>query len=114
LLIFIYLQYANKIDIFVLPFITTIIGFFSFSIYPLSTNLICENLKKSEIIKGIELVMISYGIGSIIGPVYVSCSMRIFGPIGYYIAYATLTFLLLTGTIIFHTLSKSRKKLYNI
>jgi MFS family permease len=108
LIIFMYLQYTNKIGVFLLPVVTAIVGIFSFSIYPLSTHLICENLKKSEIIKGIELVMISYGVGSIIGPLYIAYSMRIFGPMGFYIAYATLTGLLFISTIILHKTKKKR------
>lgn len=104
--LFIYWQYSNKIFFSTLPFISVIIGVFSFAIYPLSTHLICDSLKKNEIIKGIELVMVSYGIGSIIGPVYIAWCMKIFGIGGYFIGYVALSIFLFISNII---LRKNRK-----
>lgn len=99
LAIFIYLQYNNNISISMLPIVSAIMGIFSFSIYPLSTNLICEDMKQNEIINGIELVMISYGVGSIVGPIYIAYCMWFFGTTGYFIGYIVLTILLVLNTM---------------
>ena len=94
LLIFAILEYFKLVNYYVLIFIVIIIGIFSFTIYPVSMNLVCDNLKRSEIIRGTEGLTISFGVGSIIGPIYSSFSIKLFGFYGYPISYVILTIFL--------------------
>lgn len=73
-----------------LRLVSVFLGILSFSLYPVGTNIICENLKNLEVIRGLELVLISYGIGCIIGPIYVAILMKNLGLSGYFIALSLL------------------------
>ncbi len=111
LAVFAFLEYHRLINFHLLIVITIIIGMFSFAVYPISINLVCDNLKKSEIIRGAEGVSIAYGIGSIIGPVYNSFFIKTIGSYGYPVAYLMLTTFLSLLTIFLHRKSKREKQI---
>ena len=111
LLIFAILEYFKLVNYYVLIFIVIIIGIFSFTIYPVSMNLVCDNLKKSEIIRGTEGLTISFGVGSIIGPIYSSFSIKLFGFYGYPISYVILTIFLSCFSVFSLDKNKSKKQI---
>jgi MFS family permease len=111
LLIFAGLQYYKFVDYNVLLLIVTVIGMFSFTIYPISMNLVCDNLKRSEIIRGTEGLTIAFGVGSIVGPIYVSLAIKIFGFYGYPISYSILTIFLAIFTFMCFDKSKNEKQM---
>ena len=111
LLIFAVLEYYNFINYYVLLLLVAVIGMFSFTIYPISMNLVCDNLKRSEIIRGTEGLTIAFGVGSIIGPIYVSLAIKIFGFSGYSISYSILTIFLAIFTFIHFDKSKNEKQM---
>ena len=111
LLIFSVLQYYKFVNYNVLLLIVAVIGMFSFTIYPISMNLVCDNLKRSEIIRGTEGLTIAFGVGSIVGPIYVSLAIKIFGFYGYPISYSILTIFLAIFTFIHFDKSKNEKQM---
>ena len=108
---FAFLEYTELVNFYVLIAISIVIGMFSFTIYPISINLVCDNLKKSEIICGTERITVAYGIGSIIGPIYTSFLIKILGLYGYHVSYLTLTAFLSLFTIFLHKKSKREKQI---
>ena len=110
LLLFIatFLEYYKLVNFSLLIVIAAVIGIFCLTIYPISLNLVCDNLKKSELMQGIEGLTIVYGIGSIIGPIYVSFFINIFGFAGYPTSYLLLTLFLSIFTILEY---KKKKKI---
>ncbi len=111
LLIFAVLEYLKLVNYYVLIFIVIIIGIFSFTIYPVSMNLVCDHLKRSEIIRGTEGLTISFGVGSIIGPIYSSFSIKLFGFYGYPISYVILTIFLSCFSVFSLDKNKSKKQI---
>ncbi len=111
LLIFAVLEYFKLVNYYVLIFIVIIIGIFSFTIYPVSMNLVCDHLKRSEIIRGTEGLTISFGVGSIIGPIYSSFSIKLFGFYGYPISYVILTIFLSCFSVFSLDKNKSKKQI---
>ena len=93
------LEYNKLVDFGVVIIIAAGIGIFSLAIYPISMNLLCDNLKKSEIMQGVEGMTIAYGIGSIIGPIYVSFFIDMLGFVGYPISNLILSLFLSVHTM---------------
>jgi MFS family permease len=111
LAVFIFLEYKEVVNFYTLLVISVMIGTFSFSIYPITMNLVCDNIKKSEVIQATEVMMIAYGFGSIIGPIYSSFSMEALGFLGYPASYLTLTLFLAIFTISVHRKSTREKQI---
>lgn len=111
LLIFAIFQYYKNISYYVLLLFVIIIGMFSFIIYPISMNLVCDNLSRSDIIRGTEGLTIAFGVGSIVGPIYVSFAIKVFGLYGYPISYSILTMFLAIFTFIYINKSKNEKQI---
>ncbi|WPX95904.1 MFS transporter [Candidatus Bandiella euplotis] len=107
LALFILLEYKSLIDFYVLVGIGAIIGIFSLTTFPISMNLVCDSLEKSEIIRGVECLAIAYAFGSIMGPIYVSYFMKILGSYGFMASYMLLSLL----TSIITILLRDHKKL---
>ena len=76
------------------------LGTFSFSLYPLGTNIICQNLKNNEMFKGLEYVLTGYGVGCVIGPIYVSFLIKILGSSGFFMSFSTLLIILILTIIL--------------
>ncbi len=111
LLIFTVLEYYKFMNYNVLLLVVTVIGMFSFTIYPISMNLVCDNLKRSEIIRGTEGLTIAFGVGSIVGPIYVSLAIKVFGFYGYPMSYSILAIFLALFTFICFNKSKNEKQM---
>ena len=111
LIAFAFLGYNKLVNFHLLILISVVIGIFSFAIYPISINLICDNIKKSEVIRATECLTIAFGVGSIIGPVYTSFAMRFLGLYGYEVAYLILTTFLSLFTIFMYKKSKREKQI---
>ena len=101
------LEYYSLVTYPTLLIIVIVIGAFSFTIYPISINLVCDSLKKSEIIRVIEGITIAFGIGSIIGPIYTSSFIKVFGFYGYSGSYLLLSIILVFFTT--YTLTNRKK-----
>ena len=110
LIIFTILEYYKLVNYYILLFIVIIIGTFSFTIYPISMNLVCDNLKKSQIIQGMEGLTIAFGIGSILGPLYTSFAIKFFGFYAYSASYLVLTIFLTFYTILSINKLKHKKR----
>ncbi len=87
-------QYYVSVTFSYLICIIIILGVFSFSLYPLSMNMICDNLKTKEILAATEVICIVYGLGSIFGPPYFALFMKYFESFGYLISNLSLVILL--------------------
>ncbi|MFQ3307510.1 MAG: MFS family permease [Candidatus Midichloriaceae bacterium] len=109
LILFAFLEIKGMVNFNILIFIAIGIGMFSFTIYPISMNLVCDNLKRSEIVRGTEVLTIAFGMGSILGPIYTTFSIKIFGFSGYSIAYASLTILLTMFSLILYRKTQREK-----
>jgi len=95
LICFFFIDYYKIITFNMLLFIISIIGVFSFSMYPISMNLVCEKLKYQDIIEGTQGLTISFGLGSVIGPIYSSIIMEYVGNRGYILSYIIINIVLL-------------------
>jgi len=60
---------------------STLLGGFCFVLYPLSVSHACDLVDSKELVAATGAVLFSYGIGSIIGPILASYSMKMFGGI---------------------------------
>ena len=109
LALFAILEYHKLVNYYILLFIVVIIGTFSFTIYPISMNLVCDNLKKSQIIQGMEALTIAFGIGSILGPLYTSVCIKFFGFYAYSASYLLLTIFLIVYTTLCVSTDKYKK-----
>ena len=108
---FAFLEYNKWVNFHILILISIIIGIFSFTIYPVSINLVCDNVKKSDVIPAIECLTIAFGIGSIIGPIYTAFSMKFLGPYAYLVAYLILAIFLSLFTVFMHKKSRREKQI---
>ncbi len=61
-----------------------ILGGLTFTIYPISISYSSDYLDASQLVGILGLLALSYGIGSMIGPVLVTWFMSIFGPYGFF------------------------------
>ena len=111
LTVFAFLGYSKWVNFPILILISIIIGMFSFTIYPVSINLVCDNVKKSEVIRTTECLAIAYGVGSIIGPIYTSSSMKFLELYGYLVAYLILAIFLSLFTIFMYKKSRREKQI---
>ena len=75
----------------------------------------CSMKKRSSgrwgIIRGTEGLTISFGVGSIIGPIYSSFSIKLFGFYGYPISYVILTIFLSCFSVFSLDKNKSKKQI---
>ena len=67
---------ASTASILVLSFL---VGGFLFTLYPLSITQVCDHLDHSHITTATALLLISYGFGSVLGPVTSSKVIEVFG-----------------------------------
>ena len=54
-----------------------LIGGFSFTLYPISIALVCDAIAHKHIVKATGVLLFSYGIGSVLGPLMVSMLMEL-------------------------------------
>lgn len=73
------------------------VGFFSFTIYPLSVNYGIDSFSSKDLISATAAMILLYGVGSITGPSTVSLAMNIFG----HNAYILISSLLAFGFLVF-------------
>ena len=57
----------------------TLFGGFCFVLYPLSVSHACDQVESKDIVATTGAVLLSYGVGSILGPILASYGMRLFG-----------------------------------
>ena len=77
-----------------------LLGASAFALYPIAITLACRNLTKSKIIAAAELMLLSYSIGSVIGPIVAGASMTIKSGLMLYLSIcfaATLVYMLLSS-----------------
>jgi MFS family permease len=67
------------INPFVLYSIAFLVGGFSFTLYPVALTYVCERLDESQITKATALLLIAYGVGSLLGPIICSLFVSYFG-----------------------------------
>lgn len=60
---------------------TIFLGGFCFVLYPLSVSHACDLVEAKDIVSTTGAVLVSYGVGSIIGPIVASYMMRLFGEV---------------------------------
>ncbi len=75
-----------------------LLGASSFALYPVAITLACRNLSTSKIVAAAELMLLSYSIGSVIGPVIAGIAMSLSEGLMLYFAIcftATLVFMLI-------------------
>jgi MFS family permease len=77
-----------------LPFLslTTVLGGFCFTLYPLSISHACDQVESHNIIAATGGILLVYGIGSIIGPIFASYTMQIIGNKAFFIFLAIIGF----------------------
>ena len=75
-----------------------LLGAAAFALYPVAITLACRNISTSQIVAAAELMLLSYSIGSVIGPVVAGFSMQLNEGLMIYFAVcfaATLIFMLI-------------------
>lgn len=92
-------------------------GGFSFVIYPLSISHACDVVDAKDIVSATGAILLSYGVGSIIGPVVSAYSMRHFGPIGLFyflfVVCVVLSLFILSRIIVKSPVPKEEKLHYS-
>jgi MFS family permease len=76
-----------------------ILGGMSFVLYPLSISHASDYVAENQIINVIGTLTISYGLGSMIGPLVISVLIEILGPYGYFILMLVIAISLASYTI---------------
>lgn len=80
-------------------------GGFSFTLYPICISHACDHLEPKDFVAATGGLLLSYGVGAIIGPIIAPFSMRIFGPKGLFFFFAAIA-----GILSFYTLYRLIKK----
>ncbi|MEQ9115338.1 MAG: MFS transporter [Rickettsiales bacterium] len=84
-------------------------GGLAFSIYPISISHACDLIKQDDLVQATQALLLSYGIGSVIGPIFSSLLMKFFGPSGLFasfVIYALLLSIFFSYRIFFGSIPK--------
>ncbi|WP_116964177.1 MFS transporter [Fastidiosibacter lacustris] len=76
-----------------------ILGGLTFTFYPLSISYSSDYLSADQLIGIVGILALSYGMGSMIGPLGVTWLMSLFGPFGFFIYVGFVCLLLMTYTL---------------
>jgi len=79
------LALASQMPIWVIYTVSIIFGGFSFTIYPLGITLASDRLDSKHLVAATAMLLVTYGIGCIIGPLTAPLFMKYFGVAGLYI-----------------------------
>jgi MFS family permease len=88
------LAIAFEMPIAVIYAIAIIFGGFSFTIYPLGVTLASDRLDSKHLVAATAMLLVTYGIGCIMGPLAAPVFMKFFGPSGLFVFSATFCLLL--------------------
>lgn len=84
-----------------------VFGGMLFSLYPICMSHTCDFIKPSNIVAATQGMLLSYGIGSVTGPIIVSTTMQLAGP--YALFGSFMAFILALGIFTFSRILKSKK-----
>ncbi|MFK8040222.1 MAG: MFS transporter [Rickettsiaceae bacterium] len=70
-----------------------IIGGSIFSLYPVSIRIAIDNVDETHMVPVLQSLLLLYGLGSVLGPIISSFSLRLFGPIGFFVVSCLTTIL---------------------
>ncbi len=73
---------------------TALFGGFSFTLYPLSISHACDFFQPKDIVGVTGALLLSYGIGAVMGPLVAPFLMKLFDPEGLYYYFAAISILL--------------------
>lgn len=69
----------REASITIILFLSFLIGGLLFTLYPLSITQVCDNIDHSHITRAASLLLVSYGFGSVFGPIISSVVVQTFG-----------------------------------
>ena len=76
-----------------------LLGGVTFAIYPISISHASDYLSPEKLVGVVGLLALAYGFGSMLGPLFVTGSMSVFGPFGFFIFIAAVCLVLIVYTI---------------
>src|SRR5690606_27677198 len=71
-----------------------LLGGFAFALYPLSLTQVCDHIASVEITRATALMLITYGFGSVLGPITASQGVEAFGIRFIFLYFAAILFLM--------------------
>ncbi len=88
-------------------FLGFLIGGFSFAIYPVSISQVCDRTDSGEITRTAGVLLLAYGMGSVIGPMALSGAMQAISPLSLFYGLALLA-TILSGIGLYSSIARKR------
>ncbi|PIS01193.1 MAG: MFS transporter [Chlamydiae bacterium CG10_big_fil_rev_8_21_14_0_10_35_9] len=98
------IAWIGDLHVILLYSLIFLFGGFSFTLYPICISHACDHLEPKDFVAATGGLLLSYGIGAILGPIIAPFSMKFFGPKGLFFFFAAIS-----GALSIYTLYRLTK-----